>query len=50
MLEPQPGDVSITYADISKAERKLGYHPKIKIEEGIKRFVEWYKKERQIAG
>jgi UDP-glucuronate 4-epimerase len=46
MLEPQPGDVSITYADISKAERKLGYHPKIKIEEGIKRFVEWYKKER----
>jgi UDP-glucuronate 4-epimerase len=46
MLEPQPGDVSITYADISKAERKLGYHPKIKIEEGIKRFVEWYKRER----
>jgi UDP-glucuronate 4-epimerase len=46
MLEPQPGDVSITYADISRAERKLGYHPKIKIEEGIKRFVEWYKKER----
>jgi UDP-glucuronate 4-epimerase len=46
MLEPQPGDVSITYADISKAERKLGYHPKIKIEEGIKRFVEWYKEEK----
>ena len=46
MLEPQPGDVSITYADISKAERKLGYHPKIKIEEGIKRFVEWYKENR----
>jgi UDP-glucuronate 4-epimerase len=46
MLELQPGDVSITYADISKAERKLGYHPKIKIEEGIKRFVEWYKREK----
>jgi UDP-glucuronate 4-epimerase len=46
MLEPQPGDVSITYADISRAERKLGYHPKIKIEEGIKRFVEWYKREK----
>jgi len=44
MGEPQPGDVSITYADISKAERILGYHPKIKMEEGIKRFVEWYKK------
>jgi UDP-glucuronate 4-epimerase len=46
MLEPQPGDVSITYADISKAERKLGYHPNIKIEEGIKRFVEWYKAQK----
>jgi UDP-glucuronate 4-epimerase len=46
MLEPQPGDVSITYADISKAERKLGYHPKIKIEEGIRRFVEWYEENR----
>jgi UDP-glucuronate 4-epimerase len=44
MLEPQPGDVSITYADISKAEKMLGYRPRIKIEEGIKRFVEWYKK------
>lgn len=43
-LDPQPGDVSITYADITKATRMLGYQPKIKIEEGIKRFVSWYKK------
>jgi len=42
-LESQPGDVSITYADISKAKRLLGYQPKINMEEGIKRFVEWYK-------
>jgi UDP-glucuronate 4-epimerase len=47
MLEPQPGDVSITYADISKAKRMLGYHPKVKIEEGIKRFVEWYKRDNK---
>lgn len=46
MWKPQPGDVSITYADISKAERMLDYRPKIKIEEGIRRFVEWYKGER----
>lgn len=46
MLEPQPGDVSVTYADISKAEKMLGYRPKVKIEEGIKRFVEWYKKNK----
>jgi len=45
-LEPQPGDVSITYADITKAKRLLGYQPKVKIEEGIKRFVEWYKGEK----
>jgi UDP-glucuronate 4-epimerase len=43
LLEPQPGDVSITYADITKAKRMLGYQPKVNMEEGIKRFVEWYK-------
>jgi UDP-glucuronate 4-epimerase len=43
MLEPQAGDVSITYADITKAKRLLNYQPKIEMEEGIKRFVEWYK-------
>ena len=41
-LGPQPGDVSITYADITKVRRMLGYRPKVKIEEGIQRFVEWY--------
>jgi len=43
MLEPQPGDVSITYADITKAKQMLEYQPKVKMEEGIRRFVEWYK-------
>ena len=47
-MEPQPGDVSITYADITKAKRLLNYQPKIEMEEGIKRFVEWYK-EQSIA-
>ncbi len=41
----QPGDVPVTYADISKAKRLLGYNPQVPIEEGIKRFVAWYKKE-----
>lgn len=35
----QPGDVNITYADISKARRLLGYEPKVSFEEGIRRFV-----------
>jgi UDP-glucuronate 4-epimerase len=46
MLATQPGDVSITYADITKAKSMLGYQPKVKMEEGIRRFVEWYKAQR----
>jgi len=43
-LAPQPGDVAITYADISKATRELNYQPSVAIEEGIRLFVEWFKK------
>lgn len=39
----QPGDVPVTCADITKAERELGYAPKVPIEEGIGRFVKWLK-------
>jgi UDP-glucuronate 4-epimerase len=42
-LEPQAGDVSVTYADITKAKRMLKYQPGVKMEEGIKRFVDWYR-------
>ncbi|HEX7312871.1 MAG TPA: GDP-mannose 4,6-dehydratase [Pyrinomonadaceae bacterium] len=41
----QPGDVPQTYADVSKARRLLGYDPRTPIEEGIRRFVEWFKEE-----
>lgn len=41
-LPDQAGDVPITYADVSKAERLLGYRPKVPIREGIRRFVAWY--------
>jgi UDP-glucuronate 4-epimerase len=42
-LQPmQPGDVPITFADISKSKRLLGYNPTTKIEEGIPKFVEWF--------
>ncbi len=37
----QPGDVPVTFADISKARARLGYQPKVKIEQGIKLFAEW---------
>jgi UDP-glucuronate 4-epimerase len=39
---PQPGDVPMTLADISKAQTILGYQPKVDIAEGISRFVRWY--------
>jgi UDP-glucuronate 4-epimerase len=40
-LSTQPGDVPITYADVSKAARLLGYSPKVPIREGLRRFVSW---------
>jgi len=46
MQEPQPGDVSVTYANITKAKRLLKYQPRVKMEEGIKRFVKWYRENR----
>jgi UDP-glucuronate 4-epimerase len=39
----QPGDVTQTFADISKARRLLGYQPQTQIEEGIEKFVEWFR-------
>lgn len=41
-LPPEAGDVPITYADIKKAKKLLGYNPKYPIEEGIKEFVRWF--------
>ncbi|MEM4398077.1 MAG: NAD-dependent epimerase/dehydratase family protein, partial [Candidatus Woesearchaeota archaeon] len=38
-----PGDVPITYADITKSKKLLGYVPKVKIKEGMEKFYLWYK-------
>jgi len=38
----QPGDVRLTAADLGRAERELGYRPRVGIEEGIRHFVRWY--------
>jgi len=38
----QPGDVRLTAADLRRAERALGYRPRVGIEEGIRSFVRWY--------
>lgn len=45
-LPLQPGDVPITFADVSKAKRLWGWEPEVPIEEGIARFVSWFKAQR----
>lgn len=42
-LPLQPGDMLSTCADINRAKKDLGYSPNVTIEEGIARFVEWFK-------
>lgn len=39
----QPGDVRTTWADISKARARLGYQPKVELEEGVRRFLDWWR-------
>lgn len=47
-LPMQPGDVNITFSDYSHAKDILEYTPKVKIEEGVKNFVKWYRKENNL--
>ena len=44
LLPMQPGDVPSTWADTSDLERDLGYKPYTPVKEGIKKFVEWYRR------
>jgi UDP-glucuronate 4-epimerase len=43
MLPMQPGDVTETFADIGDLVRDIGFRPQTPIEEGIRRFVSWYR-------
>ncbi|MCB9377267.1 MAG: GDP-mannose 4,6-dehydratase [Holophagales bacterium] len=49
MLPEQPGDVPITFADVDKARKMLGYEPKVPIREGLARYVAWYRARRDAA-
>jgi len=44
----QPGDVKATYADIGAATRDFGFEPRVPIEEGLPRFVAWYRAYRGV--
>jgi UDP-glucuronate 4-epimerase len=43
-LDMQPGDVIMTYADVADLEKAIGFKPETPIEEGLAKFVEWYRK------
>lgn len=49
-LPLQPGDVPITYADVGKAGKLLGYKPGIDITEGVRRFIEWFMEQEKRRG
>ena len=48
LVPMQPGDVPITYADVSALERDFGFRPKTSLREGLRQFSEWYKTYYQI--
>lgn len=47
-LPMQAGDVNITYANIEKAKKLIGYKPKISFEVGIENFVKWFKENQHL--
>jgi UDP-glucuronate 4-epimerase len=49
LLPLQPGDLTSTFADIRRARAKLGFHPATTLEEGIPRFVRWFKEYRSLS-
>jgi UDP-glucuronate 4-epimerase len=49
-LPDQPGDVPITWANIDKAKRLLGYSPKTLMKQGLEKFVAWYRSSLMGAG
>ncbi len=42
-MDMQPGDVLRTYADVTDLERDIDFRPNTSIEEGLSRFVDWYR-------
>jgi UDP-glucuronate 4-epimerase len=48
-LPDQPGDVPITYANIAKAQRLLGYQPQTSFDDGIRKFLDWHLAKDRIA-
>ena len=39
----QPGDVEVTYADVKELEEDFGFKPSTSLQEGLRRFAQWYR-------
>jgi UDP-glucuronate 4-epimerase len=48
LLPMQPGDVHATYADVDDLQRDVGFAPRTPLEEGVKRFVAWYREYHRV--
>jgi len=48
LLPMQPGDVYATHADVSDLEQAVHYRPSTSVEEGVRKFVEWYRSFYQV--
>ena len=48
LVPMQPGDVPVTYADVSDLERDFGFRPSTSLRDGLRRFAQWYKTYYQI--
>ena len=44
----QPGDVLVSYADVTELENEYGYRPSISIEVGVERFIRWFRNYYQV--
>jgi UDP-glucose 4-epimerase len=43
-VEPRPGDIRHSLADITRARKELGFKPRFRLEEGLKKTIEWFKR------
>ena len=43
LLPPQPGDMTETCADLALIRKEIGFEPKVPLEEGLRRFVDWFR-------
>ena len=43
LLPPQPGDMFATCADLTRIQLAIGYAPKVSLEDGLRKFVDWFR-------